>query len=84
MSAIQELYELDRTIQDVERWHAVRSRLNEKPDRRKPLVMDTLPRALAFLKAYREVLQGMAVAENELTEYMEDPRDIDDRRPPRE
>ena len=53
--------ELDKIIQELENWHGVRNRLNCKNNRqpygsRKPLIMDTLPRAIEQLKNYRELL----------------------------
>lgn len=46
--------EISAAIAELENWNRVRARLNSRPDRRKALDMDTLPRAIAMLRQYRE------------------------------
>ena len=46
--------ELDSIITELENWHYRREKLNNKPNRNKSLNMDTLPKAIFFLKEYKK------------------------------
>ena len=48
--------ELENIIEELEKWHRIRSRINYNKEQNKKLVMDTLPRAIEQLKNYRDLL----------------------------
>ena len=52
------LAELEDLIEEIERWHKIRGGLNVKrsTEKRKPMVMETLPWVLEALYDYRSVL----------------------------
>ena len=52
------LAELEDLIEEIERWHKIRGGLNVKrsTEKRKPMVMETLPWVLKALYDYRSVL----------------------------
>ena len=42
--------EIDGVIGELEVWHRIRDGLNRKPDRKRKMIMDTLPRTIELLK----------------------------------
>jgi len=59
------LAELEDLIVEIERWHKIRGGLNVKrsTEKRKPMVMETLPWVLEALYDYRKVLYKVAIEE---------------------
>ena len=49
---------LDQIIEDLERWHDVRARLNSNKDQYKQMQMDTLLIAITHLKEYKNHIES--------------------------